>query len=200
MMRLYEFPTSGNCYKVRLALAQCGKKYERKEMGRNDGSTKTPEFLKLSPLGKVPALEIAPGKVLVESMAILFYLAKGTRLFPEDAVDQAEAIRWMCFEQSEILPTIATARFIRKMMGAPPEQAARLAALQDAGYKSLAILDSHLKGRAFVAGGRYSIADIALYAYVHLTPDAGMDLTKYPNVSAWLERVTREPGHVTLMQ
>lgn len=199
-MRLYEFPTSGNCYKVRLALAQCGKAYERREMGRNDGSTKTPEFLKLSPLGKVPALEIKPGKVLVESMAILFYLAKDTPLFPQDAVEQADVIRWMCFEQSEILPTIATARFIRKMLGAPPEQAARLSAAQDAGYKSLAILEGHLKGRTFVASDRYTIADIALYAYVHLAPDAGMDLSKYPNVSAWLDRVKRQPGHVALMQ
>jgi glutathione S-transferase len=200
MMRLYEFPTSGNCYKVRLALAQAGKQYERKEMGRNDGSTKTPEFLKISPLGKVPALEIAPGKVLVESLAILFYLAKGTSLFPEDAVDQAEVLRWMCFEQSEILPKIGTARFIRKMLGAPKERAAELSAAQEAGYTSLKILDKHLGARKFVAGESYSIADIALYGYVHLAPDAGMDLSKFANVSAWLDRVKRQPGHVELMQ
>jgi glutathione S-transferase len=200
MMRLYEFPTSGNCYKIRLALAQTGTQYERKEMGRNDGSTKTPEFRKLSPLGKVPALEVAPGKVLVESVAILFFLAKGTPLFPHDALEQAEVLRWMCFEQSEILPKIGTARFIRKMLGAPKERAAELSAAQDAGYASLAILDGHLGGRKFVAGETYTIADIALYAYVHLAPDAGMDLSKFPHVATWLGRVKQQPGHVELMQ
>lgn len=200
-MKLYEFATSGNCYKVRLAMGNLGKRYERVAISR-DGGTKTPEFLKLSPTGTVPALEIAPGKVLTESAAILAYLAKGTPLLPEDAYEHAQVIRWLSFEQERVLTSIAGARFIRKMLNIPKEREAELKAKQEAGYRALKIMDAHLAKNKFFAGDRYTIADVALYGYTHLAGEdgAGMDLTPYPHVRAWLERVKAQPGHVTLMQ
>lgn len=200
-MKLYEFATSGNCYKVRLALGNVGKSAERVAISRN-GGTKTPDFLKLSPTGVVPVLEIAPGKVLTESAAILAYLAKGTPLLPEDPYEHAQVIRWMSFEQERVLRSIATARFIRKMLNTPKEREAEFKAKQEEGYKALKIMDEHLAKHKFFAGDRYTIADVALYAYTHLAGDegAGMDMTPYPHVRAWLDRVKAQPGHVTLMQ
>lgn len=200
-MKLYEFPTSGNCYKVRLAMGNLGKSYERQAVSR-DGGTKTPEFLKLSPTGVVPVLEIVPGKLVTESAAILAYLAKGTPLLPEEPFDHAQVIRWLSFEQERVLTSIAGARFIRKMLNIPKEREAEFKAKQEAGYEALKIMDEHLAGKKFFVGERYTIADVALYAYTHLAGDdgAGMDLKPYPNVVAWLARVKAQPGHVTLMQ
>ena len=200
-MKLYEFATSGNCYKIRLAMGNLGKSYTREAVSR-DGGTKTPDFLKLSPTGVVPVLEIAPGKVVTESAAILSYLAKGTPLSPEDPYEHAQVIRWLSFEQERVLSSIAGARFIRKMLNIPKEREAEFKAKQEAGYKALKIMDTHLAKNKFFAGDRYTIADVALYGYTHLAGEdgAGMDLKPYPNVLAWLERVKAQPGHVTLMQ
>lgn len=197
-MKLYEYPTSGNCYKIRLALAQSGHAYERREMGRNDGSVKSPDFLRVSPSGRVPALEIKPGQVLVESSAILFYLGKGTALLPEDGFHQAEVVRWMSFEQDSVLPTIAIARFIKKMLGVPSEREGEYAAARAAASGALKIMEEHLKGRSFFVGERYSMADISLYAYTHLAPEAAIDLSPYPNILAWLARVKAQPKHVEI--
>ena len=197
-MKLYEFPTSGNCYKARLALTQSGKAFERVEMGRNDGSIKTDAFKKISPSARVPALEVAPGKVLVESSAILFYAGKGTPLLPEDAFEQAEVVRWMSFEQDSVVPTIAIARFIKKMLGLPKEREAEFKAKQEGAAGALTIMETHLAGQTFFVGTRYSVADIALYAYTHLAPEAGIDLAPYPNVRAWLARVKAQPKHVEI--
>ncbi len=197
-MKLYEFPTSGNCYKTRLALTQSGKTFERVEMGRNDGSIKTDAFKTISPSARVPALEVAPGKVLVESSAILFYAGKGTPLLPEDAFAQAEIVRWMSFEQDSVVPTIAIARFIKKMLGLPKEREAEFKTKQEGAGGALAIMEAHLAGRDFFVGGRYSVADISLYAYTHLAPEAGIDLAPFPNVRAWLARVKAQPKHVEI--
>jgi glutathione S-transferase len=199
-MKLYEFPTSGNCYKVRLAFAHAKKPYERQEMGRNDGSTKTPEFLKLSPLGRVPALEVAPGRVLVESPAILYYIGKGTSLWPEHTLEQAEVLRWMSFEQEIVLPTLAIARFMTKFLGEPAEKAADIAKAREGGQRALKIMDDHLKGRAYFVGDKPTIADVALFAYSHMASEGKVDLAPYPNVVAWHTRMKALPAHVPIYE
>jgi glutathione S-transferase len=197
-VKLYEFPTSGNCYKARLALTQGGKAFERVEMGRNDGSIKTDAFKKISPSARVPALEVAPGKVLVESSAIVYFAGKGTPLVPEDPYEQAEIVRWMSFEQDSVLPTIALARFIKKMLGLPREKEAEFKAKQEGAANALRIMERHLASHEFFVGERYTVADIALYAYTHLAPEGGIDLAPYPNVQAWLARVRAQPKHVEI--
>ena len=199
-MKLYEFPTSGNCYKVRLAFALAKKPYERQEMGRNDGSTKTADFLKLSPSGRVPALEVAPGKVLVESSAILYYVAQGTSLWPKDALEQAEVLRWMSFEQDSVLANLGMARFMTKMLGEPAEKAADIAKAREGGKRALKIMDDHLKGRSYFVGNAATIADVALFAYSHLAPEGKGDLAPFPNVLAWQARMKALPGHVPIYE
>ena len=110
MHKLYDSAISGNAYKVRLLLHHLGIPFERIEMNVDDGSTRKPEFLKINPNGKVPALQFPDGRVLFESNAIIFYLALGTKYWPSDRWDQGQAMQWMNFEQYSHEPTVAVVR------------------------------------------------------------------------------------------
>ena len=197
MLKLYDFLTSGNCYKVHLLLAQLGIEYERIELPR-DGGTTSPEFRAINPLGKVPVLAIGPGRRIDESAAILFYLAHGTRFLPDDAFARAEIVKWIIFEQRSVLPTLAVARYLVSMAGKPPGERATLERAQKGGGEALAHLDRHLGGRDWAVGDSYSIADTALYAYCHLAEVGEVPLAPYDGVCAWLARVEAVPGYVTL--
>ncbi|HTQ82770.1 MAG TPA: glutathione S-transferase N-terminal domain-containing protein, partial [Pseudolabrys sp.] len=92
MHTLYSMQRSGNSYKVRLALARLGIPYKLVEVNILQGESRTPEFLKKNPSGQIPLLEVAPGRYLAESNAILWYVAGGTVLAPEDRIERAEAM------------------------------------------------------------------------------------------------------------
>ena len=163
-MRLYDFLPSGNGYKVRLLLHQLGKEYELIECDILAGDTRTPDFLEKNPNGRIPLLELADGVCLSESGAILNFLAEGTPFLPDDGLERARVLQWMFFEQYSHEPYVAVARFIHEFE--PPESArwADLPKLHERGYQALAVMESHLRDNAFFVGGRYTIADIALYA------------------------------------
>ncbi|TMG75446.1 MAG: glutathione S-transferase family protein [Betaproteobacteria bacterium] len=189
---------SGNCYKVKLAVEQLRIPYRWVEVNSAKGETRTPEFLARNPNGKVPTITLEDGSHLAESNAILHYLAHGTPLLPAERLAQARALQWMFFEQYSHEPYIAVARFILYYL--PPETPRRadLPRLHERGYQALGVMEQHLAKERFFAGGRYSIADIALYAYTHCAADGAFDLGRYPAIERWLERVRREPGHMPL--
>ena len=198
-MRLHDYPASGNCYKVRLALAQLGVDYERVHVDIFDGDTLTDEFGALNPARTTPVLETDAGEILIESNAILVYLAEGSELLPDDPVERARVLRWLFYEQAEIVAPIGGLR-VRLAAGvlAPdsPQARGRVAA----GAAALRLLEEHLRERTFLVGERYTIADICIYGYVHVAGDAGHDLSEYPAVSAWIERVEATPRHVDDME
>ena len=111
MYTLYSMQRSGNCYKVRLAFSKLGIPYRLVEVDILKGETRTPEFLAKNPSGHVPLLEVAPRRYLAESNAILWYVAGGSPLAPEDRIDRAEAMQWMFFEQHSLEPNLGAARF-----------------------------------------------------------------------------------------
>lgn len=197
---LHQMAISGNCYKIRLAAHQLGIALTLKDYDRLDGSTRTPEFLKLNPNGKVPLLEFEDGRVLPESGAILYYLSEGTGLQPASAWDRAQMMQWMFFEQYSHEPYIAVARFWLKF--APPEEMEKrrhlVADWHAKGNAALAVMENHLQSHDWFAGRAYSLADIALYGYTNVAADGGFDLAAFPAVSAWLERVKTVPGHIGL--
>lgn len=197
-MRLYDFLPSGNGYKVRLLLHRLGIDYELIECDILAGETHTPGFLEKNPNGRIPLLELADGACLSESGAILNFLAEGTPFLPDDRLERARVLQWMFFEQYSHEPYIAVARFIHEFE--PPDSArwADLPKLHERGYQALAVMESHLRNNAFFVGGRYTIADIALYAYSHVATEGGFDLSQYPAVGAWFERVRAQPGHVPI--
>jgi glutathione S-transferase len=188
---------SGNCYKVLLALAQLRRPCEIVELDIRTGATRTPGFLALNPNGRVPLLELDDGTTLAESNAILFYLAEGTELFPEDRLARARVLQWMFFEQYSHEPYIATTRYWIRFLDAGDRFAERIAEHREKGHAALAVLEQQLADRDFLVD-RYSIADIALFAYTHVAHEGGFDLAPYPAIRAWLDRVRATPGFVPM--
>ena len=145
------------------------------------GESHTPEFLAMNPNGQVPLLEVAPGRYLAESNAILWYVAGGTPLAPEDRIDRAEALQWMFFEQHSLEPNLGAAYFwLALVKGGRELQRHALEDWMEEGYRSLRVMENHLKHNRYFAAGRYTIADIALYAYTHLAHLCDYDLDDVP--------------------
>jgi glutathione S-transferase len=197
---LHQMQVSGNCYKVRLAARQLGIPLTLEDYPLHGGETRKPDYLKLNPNGRVPLLEFEDGRTLPESDAILWYLAEGTELVPDNKWDRAQALSWMFFEQYSHEPYVAVARFWLKF--AAKEDLAKKQHLvpewRDKGNAALGVMNSHLALHDWFAGPNYSIADMALYGYTHCAADGGFNLADYPMVTKWLARVVAQPGHITL--
>src|SRR3954447_20336107 len=170
MLRLHDYPASANCFKVRLLLAQLGQDYERVAVDIFDGDTLTEEFGRLNPHRSTPVLELDDGRVLVESNAILWFLGAGTKLLQSDPFAQAEICRWLIYEQSDVMPMIGGLRF-RLVTGRLTPESESAQRRRQGAYDVLALLDDHLATRPFLAAGRYTIADIAVYAYAHVAEE-----------------------------
>jgi glutathione S-transferase len=198
MMTLYDYLDSGNGYKARLLLAQLGVGYRHVELDILQGATHTPGFLAKNPNGRIPTLELADGRCLAESDAILWYLGEGTAFVPDERFARAQVLQWMFFEQYSHEPFIATPRYILRHLDADSPRRAELPQRQARGREALAVMEAHLAHHPFLVAGRYTIADIALYAYTHVADQGGIPLDPYPAIRAWLERVRAEPGHVGL--
>jgi glutathione S-transferase len=194
MYRLYDYLPSGNGYKCRLVLKALDLPYEYVEVDIRNGGSRTPEFLAKNPNGRVPVLEV-PGKgYLPESHAIISYLADGTDLVPTDRFERAQMWQWMCFEQYNLEPSIGTARFWVSSLGKTrAELGEMLIEKKKAGYAALDVLEEGLRGRKYPVGDRYSLADIALFAYTHVAHEGGFDLAPYPNIRAWCDRIASHP-------
>jgi glutathione S-transferase len=193
---LYDSAVSGNCYKVRLLFALLGVEYERRELSVVDKSNREEELGDLNPGLRVPTVVLEDGRPLGESGAILWYFGDGTQYAPSDAYERARALQWMFFEQYSHEPYIAVARHWVLHDMAPSQEA--LEERQRGGYVALDALERGLSDkRGFLADG-FSIADIALYAYTHVAHEAGFDLSGYPNIHAWIERVAAQPGYVPI--
>lgn len=193
--RLYDYGASANCYKVRLLFAQLGKPYERVPVDIFDGDTLTPEFERLNPHRSTPVLELEDGRVLIESNAILWWLGAGTPFLPDDAYDQAEVCRWLIYEQSDVMPMIGGLRFrlVTGRFTAESDEAKRRTA---GAHEVLRTVERHLGAREFLAAGRCTIADVAVFAYSHVAEEAGIDTAPYPRFHEWLDRVRDQPGFV----
>ena len=198
MLTIYGMADSGNCYKVKLAAEQVGAAYRWVEVDSTNGGTRTREFLAMNPNGKVPTLALEDGTYLPESNAILNYLAEGSPLLPNGRIERARVLQWMFFEQYSHEPYVAVARFIVYYLPPDSPRRADLPRLHERGGRALAVMEQHLAREPFFAAGRYTIADIALYAYTHCAADGGFDLGRYPAIRAWLARVEQQPRFVRM--
>ena len=195
-MKLYGMRSSGNCYKALLCASMLGLDPEWIDTDLFRGETRTPEFLAKNPNGKVPLLQLDDGRVLAESNAILCYLADGTPLLPSERFARAQVLQWLFFEQYSHEPFVAVARFIARFLPADHPRRADLPRLREKSRDALAVMDGELAKRPFLADSGFGIADIALFAYTHEAPVAGIGLEDFPNVTAWLERVRAQPGFI----
>jgi len=196
---LYDNPVSGNCYKVRLLLHLLGIEFERRELSVIDHSDRERVLGGLSPSLNVPTVVLEDGRPLAESNAILWYFADGTDYLPNDLYQRAQVLQWMFFEQYKHEPAIAVVRFWVAIAGAEPPAGVDIEARRASGNAALAAMEQHLMDdRRYLVGDRFTIADIALYAYTHVAPEGGFDLDPYPAVRAWLARIAGRPGFVPI--
>jgi glutathione S-transferase len=194
-MRLYDYPSSPNCYKVRLALSELRVEYERVPIDIFGGDTLTDEFGRINPARTTPVLELDGGRHLVESNAILLYVTEGTELLPDDDVERAEAYAWLFYEQARIVPIVGALR-LRLTTGRTT--------LEDEGTRRqrrmavgiTALLAQHLETHSYFVGERFTVADIGIYGYMQAAGEAGVDTHRFPSLEAWLERVRVRPNHV----
>lgn len=196
MLTLHDYLPSQNAWKVRQLLHHLQRPYRTEPVHIFDGEGRTPPYRAISPTGTVPALVLEDGRALAESNAILMYLADGTRYLPDDAFARARVWQWLSFEQERIESQIGALRHwtLTGKLARRPE--ALVAIKRRAGLNALTILDAELATRAYVAGDAYTIADISVYAYVGVADEAGFDLSPYPNLRAWFERVRAQEGHL----
>jgi len=200
MIRLYDYLPSGNGYKVRLLLTQLGIAFERVELDILKGATRTPEFLAKYPNGRIPSVELDDGRLLFESNAIIMYFAEGTPFLSADRFERAETLQWLFFEQYSHEPYIASVRFLVMYPQVKDDRRQILDTMRRRGHDALAVMERHLKSRDWFVGARYSVADIALYAYTNVAGEGGFDLSGYPTVRAWLDRVKSQPRHIPITQ
>jgi glutathione S-transferase len=189
-MRLYDYDASGNCLKVRLLFGLLDRPYERVPVDIFAGDTLTDAFGRLNPLRETPVLELDTGEIVTQSAAILWCLAEGTPYLSASPLDRARVVQWLAFEQDRVMSTLGGARF-RLLTGRDdPGRAARIAA----GRAALDVLAAHLADTPFAVAGAPSIADLALYPYISVAGDAGVDPADWPPVAAWLDRLRALPG------
>ena len=199
MIKLFACIGSGNCFKPWLAMTQTGIPFESVLIDVLACEQKSPEYLRVNPLGVVPYLVTEDGQGIGESNAMLWYLAEDTFLMPSTRKDRALALQWMFFEQSKLEPFISPARFFTTIL--PSEREARATEIgqwQRQADVGLNRLDAHLAGREFILDCGYSVADIALFGYVHVLEEAGLKRTDYPAIASWIEKVEGTEGFCPL--
>ena len=197
-MRIHGDRLSGNCYKVLLTAELLGLDYEWVPLDVVAGDTQQPAFLAKNPVGKMPLLELDDGRCLSESNAIVNYLAEGSALMPTDAFARAKVQQWQFYEQYSHEPFIAVARFIKRYLGMPEERRAEFEGKRAGGHKALAVMEDALSASPFLVGDAATAADISLFGYTHVADEGGFELSGYPAVSAWIERVRALPGFVEM--
>jgi len=194
-LRLYDYAASCNCYKVRLLLAHLGRAYERISVDIFNGETLTEQYGRINPMRTTPVLEVAPGRYLPESNAIVVYLARGSEYLPEGPLEFAQVMRWLIYEQTDVVPMIGGLRFrllVGRLKPSDPDAVRR----RDGALEVLELLDGHMNNREFFVGDRYTVADMAIFGYTHRAAEAGLDLAPYANVNEWIERVMQQPGFI----
>jgi glutathione S-transferase len=196
---LYDNPVSGNCHKVRLIFSLLGIEFERRELSVVDRSDRAEVLSGLSPSLNVPTVVLEDGRPIAESNAILWYFADGTSYLPDDPYERAQVLQWMFFEQYKHEPAIAVLRFWLTI-SKQPRPAADIEAKRASGRAALEAMERHLATHEYFVGERFSIADIALYAYTHVAPEAGFDLESYPAIQRWLELVGQSSGFQKLQR
>jgi glutathione S-transferase len=199
MLKLYDSRLSGNAWKVRILLRQLGIPFERVTFDLTTGATKTPEFRTKSKFARIPVLELEDGRTIVESAAIMFYLAEGTPFLPDDRFLRAEVMSWLTFEQADLLKAIALPRFWH-MRGNAEQMASRIADFREGAYPALEKVEAWLVDHDWLVDGRYSIADIGMFGYVSMAHEGCYEMGQFPRIRAWLERVKAQPGWVPLVE
>lgn len=196
---LYDYLPSGNGYKARLTAKHLGVPYRLVEIDILKGESRTPTFLAKNPNGRIPLLEVSGQGFLSESHAIISFLAHGSHLIPDDRWQRAQMWQWLSFEQYNLEPNVATVRFwLHCLHKSEAELGERLLEKRTKGHEALSVLEQGLVQKRFLVAERFSLADIALYAYTHVAEEGGFPLQGYPRIREWMARIASLPGHAPI--
>ena len=195
-MQIYGDAKSGNCYKLKLLCALLSIEHDWIAIDILRGETRSEHFLSLNPNGQIPVCITDEGAVLTQSNAILYYLAQGSRYWPNDRLTQTRVLEWQFFEQYSHEPGIAVARFIKLYQGMPENRRDEYQDRLKAGYRALDVMEARLRSRDFLASDDCSLADISLYAYTHVAHEGGFELADYPAIRSWISRIQGLQGYV----
>ena len=199
MLTLFDYLPSQNAWKVRLLLHHLGRPYRTVPISIFEGEGKTAEFMRISPTGAVPAIQLDDGRTLAESNAILTYLAEGSAYLPSDPFDRAKVQQWLHFEQERVESVIGSLRYWTMTGKLPRRSAEMIEGKRAAAGRTLDILERELATRPFLAGDSYTIADMAVFAYASRAEEAGLSLEPYPHFRAWIARIETQPGFLATM-
>jgi glutathione S-transferase len=195
-VKIYGDIQSGNCYKIKLLTSILEIDHEWIEVDILANETQSDKFLKKNPNGKIPLLELDDGRCISESNAILNYLAEGSDLSSEDAYQKAKILQWQFFEQYSHEPYIAVARFISKYLGLPEDRKEEYQSKQAGGHKALKVMEDQLSTTDYLVSDKMSISDISLYGYTHVANEGGFDLSEYPAIQKWINRIQSHQNYV----
>lgn len=194
MLTLFDYPASQNAWKIRQLLQHLQRPYHTVHVSIFEGEGRTADYLRISPTGTVPAIQLDDGRALSESNAILFYLATDTPYLPADAFGRAKVQQWLSFEQERVESVIGSLRHWT-LTGKRERRPSVLVEMKHkAAQGTLQTLERELTQRPFLTDHDYSIADISVFAYGSRAEEAGLSLEPYPHVRAWIERIKSQPG------
>ena len=199
MLRLYDSRLSGNAWKVRILLNQLEIPFERVTLDLGKGDLNKPEFAEKARFKRIPVLELEDGRTLVESSAILLYLAEGSPLLPNDPYLHADITSWLFFEQADLTRALALPRFF-KLRGIYEEQKDKVPFLQEIGYAGLAKLEDWVGRHVFLVDNRYTLADLGVFPYVSLAHEGDHEMERFPAIRAWLSRIAAQPGFIPMIE
>ena len=204
MMDLYYWATP-NGHKITIFLEEAGLPYNLHAVNIARGEQFKPDFLSIAPNNRIPALVDNQPKdggapiSIFESGAILWYLAGGSDLAPDNRLDRAETLQWMFFEQHSLEPYLGAAHFwLGLVKGGREVKMHAVEEWMEHGYRAFGVMEKHLAMHDFFAADRYTIADIALYGYTHIANECDFDLTGFPAIRAWLKRIAGQAAHVRM--
>jgi len=195
MITLYDMPLSGNCHKVRLLLSFLALPYQARPVDLLGGEQRSSDYLQINPFGQVPVLD-DDGLIIRDSQAILVYLAKrygGEQWWPDDAYRLAQIAAWLSTAANEITNGPALLRVHHKF-----GRDIDIARARQITAKVLDIVDRQLASRDWLVGDSVSLADLAIYPYLALAPEGGIDIGAYANIVAWFQRISTLPGYVSM--
>jgi glutathione S-transferase len=195
-MKIYGDVRSGNCYKLKLLCALLAIDHDWIAVDIMRGETRRDSFLAMNPNGEIPVCVTDTGEIITQSNAILYYLGRDSRYWPDDRLAQTRVLEWQFFEQYSHEPGIAVARFIRLYQGMPAERADEYSNRLKAGYRALDVMEARLREHDYIATGECSLADISLYAYTHVAQEGGFEMQPYPAIRSWIARIQALDAYV----
>ena len=188
---LYCFGESGNAYKAALTMALCGHDWAPRFVDFFGGETRGAEFRALNPMGEVPVM-VEGELVLTQSGAIQAHVARATGRMA--GVEDPEVLRWVLWDNHKLSSQAGTVRFLANFLPAEKRPAPVIDFLKARLNSAYRVLDAHLDGRDWIAGGAPSIADCACAGYLYYPEPFGFVRGDWPHVDAWLSRLSAQPG------